>query len=105
MADHSPFDKLGEERNPRHSGDVTDWRPAPYLLNSAMAPKLSEALHTWQEAEAHARHLDQSLASAVSRLDLVEAERVAWELRHQRSYAGEMLTTTLRLLADWKEGP
>lgn len=64
-----------------------------------MAPKLLEALRTWQEAEAHARRLDQTLAAAVSRLDLLEAERIAQRLRDQRTYAGEMLHTMLRLLA------
>jgi exonuclease VII small subunit len=65
-----------------------------------MTLKLLDALHTWQEAEATARQLDQSLAWAVARLDRVRAAQAAQRLRDQRAFADEMRYTLLQLLPE-----
>ena len=65
-----------------------------------MAPRLLDALHTWQEGGVAVRELEQLVASAVSSLDLQQAEQAARRLYEQRVFADEMLYTMLHLLAD-----
>lgn len=63
-----------------------------------MPTRLKDALHSWLEAEAAARETERTLASAISQLNWREAQRLPERLNEQRSYASEMLLTTMELM-------
>lgn len=63
-----------------------------------MPAKLLIALHTWLDAEARARELDRTIASAVARMDVAAADHAARALQNQRAFSAEMLSTLLDVL-------
>ena len=63
-----------------------------------MPTRLKDCLRSWLEAEAAARATERTLASAISQLDWREAQRLLARLHEQRSYALEMLNTTLQMM-------
>jgi hypothetical protein len=64
-----------------------------------MEPTLKHALSAWFEAEARTRGIERDLTRAIIQLNLQGAEAQSRRLTEARSFAAEMLSTTLQLMA------